>query len=57
MVKNLMILILTLALITILIINDHELEKTTNYKVIEKDAKTEIRLYDSGEKYRCTLTK
>lgn len=52
MIKN---ILLTLAAIIILsnLLNNSE-EKTNGYKILKKDAKTEIRLYEAGEKYRCT---
>jgi hypothetical protein len=55
MVKNLIVLAAVLVLLNNFI-SDSDVAMT-EYKIIEKNAKTEIRFYDSGEKYRCTLTK
>jgi hypothetical protein len=55
MIKNLIVLAAVLVLLSNFISDSDAVVK--DYKVIEKNDKTEIRLYESGEKYRCTLTK
>jgi hypothetical protein len=55
MIKNIIVLAALIVLLKNLI-SDPSIS-ITDYRIIKKDADMEIRLYESGEKYRCTLTK
>lgn len=53
MTRNLLNILIVMLLLANLLKDDVE-QENSNYKILKKDAKTEVRLYEVGEKYRCT---
>lgn len=53
MIRDLMSIAVIILLLANLLKDDSE-QENTDYKILKKDAKTEVRLYEIGEKYRCT---